>query len=258
MPLAHSSQAHQAPQRERPGDRYDTPLVAVRALLRCEHLPPRIWEPAAGKGNIVLPLRAAGHHVLASDLNNRGCPDCMTGFDFLLPTATEPVDAIVTNPPFALATQFVALALDRAPLVMMLLRFAFYEAGTGTSERSRLRKHVLECGKLARIHVFANRLPMMHREGWTGKKASSGMTFAWFVWDAAHDGPVTIDRIYWTPLIGENDPAADPATWIGPDERKRLEVKAQELPPDYGPLFGGHAGGRDNESEHRGEGSTGS
>lgn len=253
MPLAHSAQAHQAPHKERPDDRYDTPLVAVRALLRCEQLPRRIWEPAAGKGNIVLPLRAAGHEVLASDLNDRGCPDSLSGFDFLLPTATEPVDAIVTNPPFALATQFVALALERAPLVVMLLRFAFFEAGTGNSERSRLRKHVLECGKLARIHVFANRLPMMHREGWTGKKASSGMTFAWFVWDAAHSGPVTIDRIYWTPLIGENDPAADPASWLGPDERKRLEVKAHNLPPDYGPLFGG-----DNESQHQRHEPTGS
>jgi hypothetical protein len=71
----------------------------------------------------------------------------------------------------------------------MLLRLAFME-----SER---RSHILDNGKLARVHVFAKRLPMMHRAGWEGRKANSGMAFAWFIWDRAHSGPAMIDRIKW-------------------------------------------------------------
>jgi hypothetical protein len=170
-------------------DCYDTPTVAVHALMRAVRLPPVIWEPACGKGNIVLPLRAAGHTVIATDLNNRGCPDSLDRINFLLPCKFE-CDAIVTNPPYALAEEFVATALDRAPLVAMLLRLAFME-----SER---RAPVLDSGKLARVLVFAKRLPMMHREGWKGPKASSAIAFAWYVWDGSHNGPANFERISWT------------------------------------------------------------
>jgi hypothetical protein len=188
--LDHSCQVNRAPLIERRGDCYDTPAVAVHALLRVERLPHRIWEPACGTGNIVNVLRAAGHHVIATDLNERGCIGSTARVDFLLHDATRIVaDAIITNPPFALAAQFVACALERAPLVIMLMRLAFYE-----SER---RSDILDNGRLARIHAFAKRLPMMHRAGWEGRKANSGMAFAWFVWDAAHRGPTTIDRIKW-------------------------------------------------------------
>jgi hypothetical protein len=186
--LDHSCQAGRAPLIEHPGDCYDTPPVAVRALLRAEALPRRIWEPACGTGNIVTVLRAAGHDVVATDLNDRGCPVSQDGVDFLQPSRIA-CDAIVTNPPYSLAEKFVALALARAPLVIMLLRLAFLE--------SQRRAHLLDSGKLARVHVFANRLPMMHRAGWNGRRASSAIPFAWFVWDTRHKGPAMIDRISW-------------------------------------------------------------
>ena len=37
-----------------------------QALLRVEQLPHRLWEPAAGRGNIVNVLRAAGHEVIGA------------------------------------------------------------------------------------------------------------------------------------------------------------------------------------------------
>ena len=187
--MATALQRQRAPLREHRDDCYDTPACAVHALLKVEPLPPMssIWEPACGTGNIVKVLREAGHYVFATDLNDRGCPNSETGVDFLLSGPT--CDVIITNPPYALAEQFIYQALDRAPLVIMLLRLAFLE-----SER---RAPLLDGGQLARVHVFANRLPMMHRAGWTGKRASSGIAFAWFVWDRAHRGPATIDRIRW-------------------------------------------------------------
>jgi hypothetical protein len=188
--LDHSCQTQRHALSERRGDCYDTPEVAVHALLKVEQLPRLIWEPAAGVGNIVRVLRAAGHEVFASDLNDRGCPDCETRIDFLLPTGpTKLFDAIITNPPFSLAEEFVEVALERAPLVIMLLRLAFYE-----SER---RCHILENCGLARIHAFRRRLPMMHRANYNGPKANSGMAFAWYVYERSYKGPTIIDRISW-------------------------------------------------------------
>jgi hypothetical protein len=196
--LDHSCQVNRAPLSERRGDCYDTPEIAVTALLAVERLPHRIWEPACGTGNIVKVLRAAGQHVIATDLNARGCPDSASGVDFLLLGGPRvDTDCIVTNPPFSLAEPFVARALERAPLVVMLLRLGFYAEGAGRTQKAALRRQILERGGLARIHVFAKRLPMMHRQGWEGRKANSGMAFAWFVWLRGHCGPTAIDRIRW-------------------------------------------------------------
>lgn len=180
-----------APLKERKDDLYQTPPVAVRALLDVEKLPHRIWEPACGPGNIVKELREAGHDVLATDLVEYQSPyQDQSGFDFLLPfSMPEGVEAIVTNPPFKNAEAFVSKALSICPKVVMLLRLAFIE-----SER---RRSILDVHSLARVYVFRKRLPMMHRAGWEGRKSNSGMAFAWFVWDRHHDGPTTINRISW-------------------------------------------------------------
>jgi hypothetical protein len=188
--LDHSCQVQRHPLSERGHDLYETPLVAVEALLRVEPLPRRLWEPACGPGNIVKVLRAAGHEVIGSDLVDYGDPTHFYGRDFLLERKSpDGCQCIITNPPFKLVEQFVAHALDLSPLVIMLLRLAFME-----SER---RTGILEGRGLARIHQFRKRLPMMHRTGWEGRKANSGMAFAWFVWGRSHVGPTTIDRISW-------------------------------------------------------------
>ncbi|MDE2020698.1 MAG: class I SAM-dependent methyltransferase [Patescibacteria group bacterium] len=180
---------------ERGDDLYETPSVATEALLRVEKLPEIIWEPACGPGSIVRTLRKAGHKVYATDLVDYGCPDSEARVDFLMEQgAPTYIGAIVTNPPFKLAAEFVTHALTIAPKVVMLLRLAFIE-----SER---RRAILDCGRLARVHVFRNRLPMMHRAGrgtMVAKTNSSAMAFAWFVWDHEHRGPTEMHRISWLP-----------------------------------------------------------
>jgi hypothetical protein len=171
-------------------DLYETPAVAVEALVRAERLPHRIWELACGHGNIVNVLRAHGHDVYASDLVDYGDPTHHYRRDFLMePRAPDGYDCALTNPPYKLAEKFVAHALDLCPVVVMLLRLAFLE-----SDR---RRHILEGRGLARVHVFRKRLPMMHRAGWEARRANSGMAFAWFVWDRVHIGPPTIHRLSW-------------------------------------------------------------
>jgi hypothetical protein len=169
-------------------DVFETPVEAVRALLGVERLPHCTWEPCCGSGAIVRVLRESGFHVHATDLVDHGCPASESTIYFLFEQrAPDGVESIVTNPPYKLADQFVAHALRLVPHVIMLLRLAFLE-----SER---RSPILDSGNLARVHVFKNRLPMMHRHGWTGPRATSSIPFAWFCWDRNHLGPTIIDRI---------------------------------------------------------------
>jgi hypothetical protein len=176
----------------RKNDLYESPAVAVHALMRAECLPTKIWEPAAGRGAIVNPLQDAGHDVLATDLVDYGC-GYPAGVDFLIPGIAESYfdgqEAIVTNPPFKNAAEFVERALTFTPYVAMLLRLAFIE--------SESRRRILDDAPLARVHVFRNRLPMMHRDGWEQTVTSSAMAFAWFIWDKTHRGPTELHRISW-------------------------------------------------------------
>jgi hypothetical protein len=128
MSVNPATQAGRHPLKERAHDLYETPPAATLALLRAERLPHHLWEPAAGRGAIVRVLREAGHEVLASDLVDYGEPTHFAGRDFLMERLPDKVEAIVTNPPFGLAEQFVAHALELCPLVGMLLRLPFYES----------------------------------------------------------------------------------------------------------------------------------
>jgi hypothetical protein len=149
--LDHSCQVQRHPLAERGDDLYGTPTVAVAALLRVEKLPHRLWEPACGHGNIVNVLRAAGHEVLASDLADYGDPTHFYRRDFLMEKLPRGCEGIVTNPPYRLAEQFVAHAIAICPLVVMLMRLAFYE--------SARRSHILENCGLARIPLFSQTPP---------------------------------------------------------------------------------------------------
>lgn len=166
-------------------------MEAVDALLAVETLPVCIWEPACGPGAIVSVLRDAGHRVLATDLVDYDCPESQAGVDFLMCRVADHPDCIVTNPPYKLADEFVGRGLELCSRVIMLLRLPFLESVRRTS--------ILESGHLARIHVFRNRLPMMHRGGWQGNKNGSSMAFAWFVWDRTHRGPTELRRLSWKP-----------------------------------------------------------
>jgi hypothetical protein len=133
----------------------------------------------------------AGRKVHATDLVDYGLEESEHGVDFLMERHPPfHIGAIVTNPPFKLAEQFVSHALLLGvPKIFMLLRLAFLE-----SDR---RRAILDEGLLARVHVFRKRLPMMHRAGWEGRKGNSGMAFAWFVWEQGNTKPTELRRLSW-------------------------------------------------------------
>lgn len=189
MTLPHAANAGSHSFADRGNELYETPRCAVEALLRVERLPHRVWEPACGKGAIVRVLRDHGHEVTASDLVDYGI-----GLDFVRDFFTElkaPTGcrAIISNPPYRFAAEFANHALDLMPRVYLLLRLAFMELVR--------RTELLEHRGLARVHVFRNCLPLMHRASWTGPRASNSIAFAWYAFDRAHHGPTTIDRISW-------------------------------------------------------------
>jgi hypothetical protein len=186
--LNHSAQSGCHSLSERGADLYETPPCTTIALMRAELLPRCIFEPAAGRGSIVNALRSRGHRVVASDVVDYGNLDFIADF-LTVPKVPAGCGCILTNPPFQIVNKFIAHALDLSPRVIILARLALLE--------SVARTEILEYRNLARIHIFRNRLPFMHRDGWSGRRASSSIAFAWYVWDRDHHGLPTINRISW-------------------------------------------------------------
>jgi hypothetical protein len=133
---------------------------------------------------------AAPINVVSAPTHDEAWWAAETTRDFL--TTTElPADVgcIMTNLSFKLINKFIDHALDLCPNVIMLARLALLE-----SER---RSPVLDGAGLRRIFVFRKRLPMMHRHGWDGRKANSGMVFSWFVCERGYRGHPMTQRISW-------------------------------------------------------------
>lgn len=127
----------------KPADLYPTPVDGVEAIIpallalkRPDGKPvKRIWEPACGDGRLARVLEWHGFEVISTDL--REYPGWGTGgLDFLHehPKAKwgmdiGEIDAIVTNPPFSLAEDFIRRALSFCPNVVMLLKQTYWNVG---------------------------------------------------------------------------------------------------------------------------------
>lgn len=84
-------------------DNFQTPASAVDILVHHLKKEWAIWEPAAGKGNLVLGLRDRGFLVRRSDILDG------EDYDFLRMSPLQPpIDCIVTNPPFSIKEKFLA------------------------------------------------------------------------------------------------------------------------------------------------------
>jgi hypothetical protein len=145
-----------------------------------------VLEPCEGEGAITRVLRAHGHTVTGYDL-------ARDGIDFLkVATLPSGIGAAITNPPFSRAAEIVRHALELVPKVVILERIQWLES----EERAAL----FCTGTLARVFVFRDRVPRMHRDGWDGKRASAAMCLAWFVFERDHRGPWMGDWIRCRPL----------------------------------------------------------
>lgn len=160
-------------------DWYCEPRRAIDALLDTEEFEFSVFDPACGGGNIPEACRARGMAAAGSDLVNRGYPIGQPR-DFL--TFDAQYANVVTNPPYALAEQFVLRALPRTLYkVAVIVRTAFLE---GQSRHRRLFKP----HPPARIWQFSSRVSMP--PGGTDVQARNGsVAYCWIVWDRSHVGP---------------------------------------------------------------------
>lgn len=186
--------------KRKPSDFYPTPPAATVALLRRLGLPlgALIGEPACGRGDIAMAAKAEGYEVVASDLRHTGYG--MGGYDYLngedrldgsMGWLVEwgLLDAIITNPPFALAEAFIRKATQQAPLVAMLLKSNYWHAAS----RAKLKR---ECPPTAQYEVTW-RLAFLEAE--RGK--SPLMDCTWWVWKAG-DPPLP-DHLLMRPHASE-------------------------------------------------------
>jgi hypothetical protein len=158
-------------------DLYETPEWVTQCLR--PHLPAvsHIWEPACGSGKMTRALEGMGYRAVGTDIDH--------GVDFL-DCDTAPVDplrAIVTNPPYELATAFiihaVAMVKPESGFVAMLLRTDFDHA------KSRATLFTESC--------FAKKVVLTKRIKWfEDSKGQPSFNHAWFIWNWHHRGAPTL------------------------------------------------------------------
>lgn len=182
-------------------DLYETPSWVTEAF--CQHLwrsnwgIGMVWEPAAGSGKMVDVLKkyvdGDGHCIVGSDVEPLRTD--VRQIDFLKVKDFPSSDfggfgAIVTNPPYDKATEFVEHSLkladtvDHGVLVAMLLRTDF--------DHAKSRSHLFrDCPAFMRKLVLTRRITWFEPEpGAKGKSPS--FNHAWFMWFSKNEGAPTL------------------------------------------------------------------
>lgn len=178
-------------------DAYFTPEEATISLLHFErsYIPRVVWDPYAGDGAITKLMARLGYEMHASDIKDYGLEGCQIA-DYRIAQVPEGVEAIISNPPFAWALEFLKRALSQVPYVAFLLRTHFLvEAVT--------RDAFLDEHPVTRPYYASLRLPRMHRFGWTGKKTSGLTPYSWAVWDSRAKHVELPRRFNWREIMTE-------------------------------------------------------
>lgn len=157
-------------------DLYETPEWVTETVIDYIDCNRHIWEPACGSGKMARVLSRHGMEVSSTDIDS--------GDDFL--KADKPrngdITAIVTNPPYELAREFIEHSLKlMGPVkgtVAMLLRTDFDHAKT--------RQHLF--GKCP--HFWAKIVLTKRIKWFEDSKGQPSFNHAWFVWQLGnHENP---------------------------------------------------------------------
>lgn len=167
-------------------DYFPTPPWATRALCdlltrRGHDLPTQVaWEPAAGAGHMVGPLRECFEQVHASDVAEYGARHERGSFVGDGPDVVQAplrIDWIITNPPFKLGADFALRGIAEARVgAAMLVRTAWLEGGERFA--TVFAPHPPSC-----VALFSERVPMIN--GRWDPKASTATSYAWVIWERA-------------------------------------------------------------------------
>jgi hypothetical protein len=167
-------------------DYYATHPSAIPQLLKILNFnrPMIIREPSSGEGHLSIPLELAGHTVVSSDLVNRGYG--IHGVDYLIYNSlfdTVNYDAVIMNPPYKYAVEFIEKSLTQAPLVAAFLPVRFLE--------SKVRERLYETSPPKYVAVF-NRRCHCSKNGLFPANESSAVFYAWFIWEEGFKGDPSI------------------------------------------------------------------
>jgi len=202
-------------------DFYETPPEAIHGLLMVERFDAPIWEPACGAGRMVEALRDAYEpqlagkggpvpfYILATDLFDYGYEHAWPKqLDFLTQCPPWPIRHVITNPPFSQALEFASRGQYIAELndgkACFLNRLQWLE---GIKRKPFLEK------ALSRVWVFSRRIPRMHKPKYDGKKSSSMIAFAWFVFDSQHKGETMLGWVDWKDWEGPSSMCTQTEGW---------------------------------------------
>lgn len=151
-----------------------------------------VLEPCVGQGHIARELEKRFGSVMAVDIVDRGYPNTIVG-DFLsMDFGDTQFDAVITNPPFERALEFVQKSLQvtkRGGYVAMFLKITFLE---GVKRKAFFEKY-----PPSDILVFSSRQnPLRNGEAVdeNGKPWRSTVCYAWFIW---HKGYNQHPRVGW-------------------------------------------------------------
>ena len=173
-------------------DFYATDSIAIDKLLSKIKLPCNILEPACGTGCLSERLKHFGYNVKSYDIIDRGYGEVQNFFELITPPI-EGDYAIVTNPPYKYALEFVLHSFDlvqTGSLVCMFLKTTFAE---GKNRYNQLFKfypphYVLQC--IERVLCAKNAdFEYMKAHG------GSAVSYAWWVWEKGYKGETILDWI---------------------------------------------------------------
>lgn len=169
-------------------DYYATHPDSTKALLRVEEIIYPALEPSCGEGHISKLLDET--QTDSFDLIFRGYGTGDT--DFLTSEFSSKYNTVITNPPFNLFQEFVSKSLQISNHKVIM--FGKLQALEGQK-----RATFLEQTPLKTVYVFKKRQQPMRNgketDEATGKKMSSTMAFAWFVWEKGYEGDPVIKWI---------------------------------------------------------------
>lgn len=174
-------------------DYYATPYESTRALLDVEKFEGDFIEPCVGAGHIAEVIKEyyPNSKIIGLDIVDRGYENTIISnyFDYSFDGDFN----IVTNPPYNLAQEFLEHSMEQVKegkKVAMFLKIQFLE---GVKRKELFKKYPPKI-----IHVFSKRQnPLRNGEEFdeNGKRWSSTMCFAWFVWEKGYIGQPIINWI---------------------------------------------------------------
>lgn len=187
--VCNGATGHAQEEREE-NDFYATDPIAGEFLLELEPQLNDIWENACGQGHLAEVFRKAGKLKAISDLIDRDYkPEGVIssfGKDFMQMKKVWRGD-IVTNPPYASATDWVEHSLEllqEGRFLALFMKISFLEGKT--------RRKLFEENPPIRVWVSSSRINCAKNGDFVKYGKGSATCYCWYIWQKGYKGPTEV------------------------------------------------------------------